>query len=65
MRTGRYRVRRGWFNRAILQYEYDSPSLIGGHVDASVQQIYWSDVAFDDLDNIRFAPIPLIDKAPK
>lgn len=28
MRTGRYRVRKGWFGKAILQAEYESSSKV-------------------------------------
>lgn len=55
MRTGRYRVRRGLWGRAILQVEYDGPSFIAGQVDASIRQRYWHDVKFDELDSILFA----------
>jgi hypothetical protein len=53
MKTGRYRVRKGFRGIAILQYEYDSPSFIGGQVDACVRQLNWVDVEFDRLDKPR------------
>ena len=52
MKTGRYRVRRSWLGKAILQQEFDGPSFIAGQVDASIRDIYWRDVKFDDLDTI-------------
>jgi hypothetical protein len=55
MRTGRYRLRRGLCNSAILQEEFSEPTYIGGHVDASLRQITWQDVPFDKLDTIRVA----------
>ena len=47
MKTGRYRVRRGLFGKAILQAEYESPALAGGHVDASIRVLNWEDVDYD------------------
>lgn len=52
MRTGRYKLRRGFRGTAVLQYEIDTPSLIGGQVDASVRQKSWHDVEFDELAEI-------------
>lgn len=52
MKTGRYRLRRGFNGTAVLQYEYSSPSFIAGQVDASIRQIVWQDVNYDDLANI-------------
>jgi hypothetical protein len=57
MRTGRYRVRRTWDGRAVLQEEYDGPMFIGGHVDSSIRVLRWTDVRFDQLDNIQFAKL--------
>ena len=54
MKTGKFRVRRGWFGKAVLQELYDSPSYIGGHVDSSIRDYRWKDVKFDDLSNIAF-----------
>lgn len=54
MRTGRYRVRRGHFGVSVLQAEYDSPSLIAGHVDASIRRRSWHDVKFEDVSHIVF-----------
>lgn len=53
MRTGRYRLRRGFGNKSVLQCEYDSPSLIAGQIDSSIRTLNWYDVAYDDLSNIR------------
>lgn len=44
MRTGKYRTRKGLFGRAVLQAQYDTPSLIGGRVDTSVRDIFWQDI---------------------
>lgn len=44
--TGIYRVRRGWFGKSVLQELLDSPSFIGGLVDASVRDFHWQDVAY-------------------
>ena len=60
MKTGRYRLRRGFRGKSILQYEVDTPSLIGGHVAADVRQRTWHDVEYDCLANIAVA---LIDTA--
>ena len=46
MKTGNYRVRKGWFGKSILQAQYDSPSYSGGQVDSSVRYIYWDDIKF-------------------
>lgn len=54
MKTGRYRVRKGWFGRAILQAEYDSPSFIAGHVAADVRDIYWDDCKYDKVSHLLF-----------
>ena len=54
MRTGRFRVRRGWFGKAILQEEYDSPAFIAGHVASDIREHRWADVEFDRLDSIQF-----------
>ena len=47
-KTGRYRVRKGWFGRSILQFEIDGPAFTGGHVDASTRVRYWNDVLYDN-----------------
>lgn len=65
MRTGRYRVRRGFGNRAVLQEEYDSPTLIGGHVSSDIRQLNWVDVSFDRLDNIQFRKLVCVDSQDK
>lgn len=57
MKTGRYRVRPSFLGKAVLQAEYDSPTLIGGHVDASLRQLTWHDVQFENLETIRFRPL--------
>jgi len=46
MKTGRYRVRKGWFGKCILQAEYDAPMFLCGKVDSSVRDIYWKDVPY-------------------
>jgi len=61
MRTYRYRVRKGFGNKAVLQEEFSWPTLIGGHADATLRQIEWCDVPFDQLSNIRFAPLALVE----
>ena len=43
----RYRVRRGFGGKAILQQLFDTPSFIAGHVDASIRDIHWDDVDFN------------------
>jgi|TARA_R110000868_G_scaffold411507_2_gene704811 hypothetical protein len=53
MKTGRYRLRRGYKNVSVLQYEYESPYFIAGQVDSSVRVNNWVDVKFDDLADIR------------
>lgn len=53
MRTGRYRVRRGFRGIAVVQCEHSHPSFIAGHVDASVRTYEWVDVEFDALGDIR------------
>lgn len=53
MRTGRFRVRKGWGNKSILQAEYDTPSFVGGRVDASLRQLKWEDVPFDQAPQIK------------
>lgn len=53
MRTGRYRVRKGWFGKAILQAEYNTPSYTGAQVCAHMRDIFWEDVEF------RHAPTKL------
>lgn len=45
--TKRYRVRRGFCGKAILQCLYNTPSLIGGHVDSTIRDIHWSDIDFN------------------
>lgn len=44
---GKYRVRRGWFGKAILQRFIDSPSLINGRIDVYTRDRKWVDVDFD------------------
>ena len=53
MKTGRYRLRRGFGGKAIMQYEIDTPSLIGGQLAADVRQRTWHDVEYDQLANIE------------
>lgn len=48
MRTGKYRVRRTWFGKCILQEYIDSPSLIGGIVDSSIRICRWEDVLYNN-----------------
>lgn len=43
----RYRVRRGFFGKSILQRLENYPSLIGGVVDASIRDIRWVDVDYN------------------
>lgn len=64
VKTGRYRVRRSWLGKAILQEEYDFPMIIGGFPDASIRERSWSDVEFDRLDAILFAKPPSQGDAP-
>ena len=45
--VGKYRVRRGWFGRCILQKCHNGPSFIGGQVDSSIRVLYWSDVKYE------------------
>jgi hypothetical protein len=45
--VGKYRVRRDWRGRCILQKCINSPSLIGGSVAANVRDIHWADVDFN------------------
>jgi len=54
-KTTRYRVRRGWGGKCILQKLYNTPSFIGGHVDASIRDIHWDDVDY------KHAPTELTD----
>lgn len=53
--TKQYRLRRGLFGKAILQYLCDTPSIIGGHVDATIRDVYWTDVDF------KHAPVELVE----
>lgn len=56
--TKRYRVRRGLFGKCILQQQFDTPSLLGGHVDSTIRDIHWSDVDFPyapaELKDVRY-----------
>ena len=54
MKTGLYRVRRGWFGRCVLQAQFNGPAFLGGQVDASVRVLYWADVKWDQ------APVALV-----
>lgn len=56
MKTGRYRVRRGWFGAAILQAEYNTPSFTAGRVDSSLREIYWSDIEYKHAPPILNTP---------
>ncbi len=47
MKTGRYRVRKTLFGKAILQAEYDTPSLLAGQIDATVRDISWQDIPYN------------------
>ena len=55
MRTGKYRVRRGWNGVAVLQEQFDGPSFFGGQVDSSIRVLYWADVKYDQ------APLTLVE----
>ena len=57
MKTGVYRVRKGWFGRCILQAQFNGPAFLGGQVDASIRVLYWADVAWDQ------APVALVEHA--
>lgn len=48
MKTGNFRVRKGWFGKTILQAETDTPGYIGGQVDSTVRDVHWYDVKFED-----------------
>ena len=47
IKTGIYRIRKGWFGRCILQEYMNHPSLVGGQVDASIRDCYWEDVNYN------------------
>lgn len=49
-----FRVRRGWFGKAILQQLKSFPTFAGGHVDTTVRSIEWVDVSYDH------APVMLV-----
>lgn len=55
MRTGIYRVRKGWFGKCILQAQFDRPAFLGGQVDASQRVIYWADVDWNSAPVWLFA----------
>lgn len=38
-----------------MQAEYDSPSYIGGHVDAGIRCIEWKDCRFQDISHMVFS----------
>jgi hypothetical protein len=52
----RYRVRRGWFGRAVLQVKTNSPSWIGGFIEPELRIMEWLDVPYDE------APAELVDR---
>lgn len=56
MKTGFYRIRKGWFGKCILQELYDEPSFIGGHVDSTIRRKIWEDVKY------KSAPILTINR---
>lgn len=58
MKTGRYRVRKGWFGKCILQAEYNTPSYSGGQVDVHIRDIFWRDIKF------KYAPPQLFREKP-
>jgi len=58
MKTGRYRVRRGLFGKAILQAEYDEPycNPMTKEADTRVRELMWADCPFQK------APAELMEK---
>jgi hypothetical protein len=54
--VGKYRVRRGWFGKAILQSLVKYPSMIGPHPDASNPRWEWVDAEFDHAPDSLVAP---------
>ena len=54
--TRKYRTRRGWFGKAILQRLENYPSFIGGVVDSTVREYKWFDVNFDHEPYSEFYP---------
>lgn len=54
--TTRYRIRRGWFGKAILQVQLNSPSFIGGVVDSSIRTYWWQDVDYDKTMYTEYYP---------
>ena len=56
--VGKYRVRRGWFGKCILQKCYDTPMLLGGQVDASIRDIHWDDVDWKHAPPLLANPLP-------
>ncbi len=52
----KYRVRKGWFGKSILQRLYDSPTLQGGHVDVFTRELIWFDVSYKN------APVTLFEQ---
>lgn len=54
MKTGRYRIRQGWFGKAILQQEINEPTFSCGQVDTTVRNVYWEDVQFNRLSHVVF-----------
>lgn len=45
--VGKFRIRRGWFGKCILQIGVNSPSLIGGVIDITNTDQRWVDADFD------------------
>lgn len=50
--VGKYRVRKGWFKKSILQKCHDGPAFLGGQVDASIRVHYWSDVDYNQAPSL-------------
>ncbi len=55
--TGRYRVRKSFFGKSILQSEIEGPGYTGGVVDSSIRVIRWYDCDFKSTSHRLFKQI--------
>ena len=56
MNERKYRIRRSFLGKAILQRLVSSPSLINGVVDSSIRTLSWEDVDYDTEPYSEFYP---------
>lgn len=60
----KFRVRKGWFGKSILQQLVSHPAIIGNSIDSSIREYQWRDVVYDRAPESFYTPIKISDAYP-